>query len=847
MKNQKYIIFILLALVATCLASLPHSQLGYQYLSPRPDATEVSKHATIIIRFAASPAYLSNIQEMIRVHGENGDLYTGQIKIASDNKTVIFTPDSPFVEGEIVHVEIAPRFHQNEGIVNIDYTFTVSQQETNEIIRQKNEPHLSKPVATMGQPTIMPNGVSVPSDFPHVEVTVNDNPADGYIFINNWGDSHYNIMLEPDGSPVWYQRTPDERRDMKVQKNGLVTMLVRQGYSFGQGHIALDNTFTVVDSFFAAQGYSTDEHELQVLENGHYLLFGLRTMTVDMSKILPGGKTNARISETGIQEFTPQGDLIFHWRAWDNFDPVDMIGFSDDLPTNSSFRFPHMNSIDIDDDGHIILSSKRLSEVTKIHRQTGEMIWRLGGANNEFTFIDDPLDGFSMQHSVRVLGNGHYTIFDNGVFHDPQLSRALEYKIDTSNMTATLVWSYQRQKQPIYAFHMGNVQRLPNGNSLINWAVQDMPKAQEVRPDGTTAFEINFVDRFKTYRTFKFQWKGVVQKPVLVVESQADNVTLIFNKFGDDNVDYYNIYAGRGINPTTVVATSKTTIAKLYDLENRRRYFIRVTAVDKDGNESDFSNQEQVVVNSISPGTEMVDNGDFSGGKTSWDWLVRNGAQATWSVEDGTARISITNGGDDDHDIQLTQAGITLVQGREYDFEFDASADNPRTIEAKIAQNGGSFTNYSGLGATALSRSSQRIAYRFRMDETTDSDARIVFNVGASTSDVYIRNVSVKMVEDTQVQNQDQSPDEFKLVGNYPNPFNGQTNIRFAIPEETIVRLDLYNILGQFEKNITNERYESGFHSVRLDASDLSSGVYFSRMTTGSKKYHGVHKLVLMK
>ncbi len=816
-------------------------ELGYQYLFPNPEATEVSAHATVIVRFKEMPPRtLINLDSFITVRGET-ESYVGSTKIASDNRTIIFKPSAPFKPGERINVSLAPLFPSLNSNKDLHYSFYVSSKEHHPLeFKDQTIPELHRSASALGQPQIMPNGVSVPSDFPHISIDVNEDPSDGYIFINNWGPPYYNMILEPDGSPIWYQKTEDERRDMKIQDNGLLTMLVRKGYPFGQGFIAMDNTYTVVDSFHASHGFATDEHELQVLENGHYLLFGIRTMTVDMSKILPDGKKEARVHETGIQEFTPEGELIFHWRAWDNFDPQDMIGYSDDSPMDNSFRFPHMNSIDIDTDGHIILSSKRLSEVTKIHRQTGEILWRLGGANNDFEFVNDPLFGFSMQHSVRALGNNRYTVFDNGVFHDPQVSRALEYELDIENWTATLVWNFV-EEPPTYAFHMGNVQRLPNGNTLINWAVQGLPKAQEVRPDGSVAYQMNFVDRFKTYRAFKFPWNGMAKKPLLFVEQQLDNVTLIFNTFGDPNVDFYNIYAGTSRRPTTLKTTSKQTLLKLYDLKNRQRYYFRVTAVDKNGNESPFSNEEELVVSMTNPGQEMVRNGNFSEGKNGWGWLVRGGAQANWQVQESAARIEISNGGGNDHDIQLTQSGIELVQGREYTFEFEAWAASPRTIEAKIAENGGSFTNYSGSGATALQRSRNLYSYTFLMNESTDLDARIVFNVGANTSDVFITNVSVKMAGGTDVTvDENKVLQKLQLFGNYPNPFNAQTTIEFSLPTSSNIKIEVFDLMGRFVAEIANKEFSAGAHNVTFDASFLSSGVYFYHLTANN--LHGVEQ-----
>ena len=841
-----------LATPVFCISATDYFEHGYQYLSPKTNSTEVSRYSTVILRFQEiSPFTVSNLDDVIRLIDEKGRVHSGRIHVASDDKTIIFKPVRPFEPGEKIEVDIRPDFSASK-IQPIHYSFTVSKAESRNPDQRSEIQSLHKSGRTLGKSMIMPNGVSVPGDFPYIDVRVNGSTADGYIFINNWGDSHYNMILENDGSPVWYQRTPDERRDMKVQKNGLMSMLVRQGYPFGQGFVALDHTYAEVDSFFAVEGYSTDEHELQVLENGHYILFGLRMMTVDMSGIVAGGKKNAQVSESGFQEFTPEGDLIFQWRAWDNFSPRDMIGYSpDDQPTDYSFRFPHMNSIDIDDDGHYILSSKRLSEVTKINRQTSEIIWRLGGANNEFEFIGDPLNGFYNQHSVRVLGNGHYTIFDNGCLHNPPVSRALEYEIDTGKMTATLVWSYV-ENPPTYAFHMGNVQRLPNGNTLINWAVENLPKAQEITPDGRIAYEMNFVDRFKTYRSFRFPWNGIASRPNLIVEPQADNITLLFNKFGDPDVDYYNIYVDRRYDPRTLVATSKETLYRLTDVQNSWRYYIKVSAVDKQGRESDFSNVVSMIANLIKPGEELVQNSGFDLGKDSWDCLARNGAVADWSVEDGVAHIAISNSGPAEHDIQLTQAGLSLVQGRSYIFEFDAWAANPRTAEIKIAQNGDLYTDYSRLGPTSLGRSRKRYEYRFIMQNQSDSDARIVFNLGQQTVDVFIDNVSLKMEGDTLVK--DKVPalaQNYELYGNYPNPFNARTRIRFSLPKQSDIRIVFFDVLGRIVKEVTRNDIDAGLHNVVFDGATLPSGLYFymfeARAFDGGEKFRQSRKLMLIK
>jgi subtilisin family serine protease len=88
-------------------------------------------------------------------------------------------------------------------------------------------------------------------------------------------------------------------------------------------------------------------------------------------------------------------------------------------------------------------------------------------------------------------------------------------------------------------------------------------------------------------------------------------------------------------------------------------------------------------------------------------------------------------------------------------------------------------------------------------------------------------------------------PDEFFLSQNYPNPFNAQTAIEFSIPTAGDVRLEAFDLLGRKVTVLIDEKLESGYHSVIWDCSDLSTGVYFYRLTVGDNT--AVRKMTLIK
>jgi hypothetical protein len=87
--------------------------------------------------------------------------------------------------------------------------------------------------------------------------------------------------------------------------------------------------------------------------------------------------------------------------------------------------------------------------------------------------------------------------------------------------------------------------------------------------------------------------------------------------------------------------------------------------------------------------------------------------------------------------------------------------------------------------------------------------------------------------------------EEYLLFQNYPNPFNPSTNISYQIPKSGFVSLILYSMLGERVKTLVNRFQNEGKYSVRFDASDLPSGVYFYQLKTN--QFLGVRKLILIK
>jgi hypothetical protein len=297
-------------------------------------------------------------------------------------------------------------------------------------------------------------------------------PTTGYTLTSiSAPDGHgYLVVFDAAGAVRWYHDCGKiDVQEAKQQTNGDFT--VYAGNAIGSNaasgaFIELKPNGDPVRSISAKGSPYTDGHELQIVSdaNGNRIadyLFGYDIRSVDETAYGGGpadqlaGHQLLRINAAGAVDTLMQG-----WSYWAHDDKID--------PPTADQSIDHPNSIDFDLDGGIIASFRNLGAIVKIDPNSKQVLWQMGGARNQFTFVGDPLNGFGGQHSVRVLPNGHFIVFDNGVTHTPQASRAVEYAVDESAKTATMVWQYV-PSSPLFNEFTGSVQRLANGNTVVAW------------------------------------------------------------------------------------------------------------------------------------------------------------------------------------------------------------------------------------------------------------------------------------------------------------------------------------------------------------------------------------------
>lgn len=524
------------------------------YQSPLPNSKYLTPGTNIILRSDEDINSGTVNQGLFDVVGSLSGVHKGKVILVNDDRTVLFQPDSPFRLAETVTVQLNPGLLASNGdsITCAPFSFEISKTDLN-----ANQSAVSailgggpRVFASAGKGDVrsvdLDTGTSgLPTNFPLLTVNKSSNPSPGFIFIGTnlsetttaqYGD--YLIIADNKGNPVFYRKLSEPAWDFTIQPTGVLTY----GSNNTGLHYIMNPSLQVIDSITCGNGYQNDSHELRILPNGNIFLLADDFEEMDMSQIVPGGDTSAVVWESVLQELDPQGDVIFQWRAIDHLKMTDALGQN---LTQHVVDPYHCNAIAFDTDGNLLLSVRHFSAIVKIDIQTGDIMWQLGGRNNQFTFINDSV-GFSYQHAVRVLPDGDITLFDNGNLSVPPVSRALEYKLNESQMTATLVWKFV-DSPTVYGQAMGNVQRLPDGNTLIGWGYDQggKPAVTEVTPGGQIALEMSLPANVFSYRAYRLPFLVITSPDPTDTVGRGREITLRWNSSGVDSVNvYYSIDGG---------------------------------------------------------------------------------------------------------------------------------------------------------------------------------------------------------------------------------------------------------------------------------------------------------------
>lgn len=357
----------------------------------------------------------------------------------------------------------------------------------------------------------------LPHDFPLVRTAARTTPTPGwYLLANAFGPATgtFAMILDDRGAVVWYRRMTTPVVDLKRVGDGELAwaplLAANQGFSIDPTSVYLVERLdgTQVRSYATTLG-PTDHHDMVVLPNGHALLL---TYEREDGVTVPGAPACATPDGTvwwsNVEEVDAGGASVWSWRSRDHLTPAD----STYLPAQAiaGCDLQHADSIDVAANGDVIVSMRHLDSVLRIRRNPGgpddgTIVWRLGGPNSNFTFVDDPYRGPARQHDARLGADGVLTLVDNRTERAGEQGRAVAYQLDEANGVARMVWSAPFVA-PVtgesWSGGLGSVRRQADGHTVVGWGDQARPQFVEYDADGEQVLVVDTPDSWG-YRVVK--------------------------------------------------------------------------------------------------------------------------------------------------------------------------------------------------------------------------------------------------------------------------------------------------------------------------------------------------------
>jgi hypothetical protein len=394
-------------------------------------------------------------------------------------------------------------------------------------------------------------------------------------------------ILDPHGGLVWFKPVParDWATNFRVQQLGGAPVLtwwqgyIGAGVGVGEDVIA-DSSYRQLTVIRAANGLSADLHEFVLSPQGTALITAYFPVIWDASSV--HGSKRQVVMDSVVQEIDiPTGLVLYQWDSLDHVPLTDSYVRPLSDP-RFAYDYFHVNSVDVDADGNLVISGRNSWTAYKVDRRTGAVLWRLGGRHSSFRMSAGA--GFAFQHDVRVRAADDLlvTLFDNGA-GPPTVhrhSRGLELALDPTNMTATVVARLDHSPELVSNYE-GDMQQLPGGEDFLGWGAQ--PYFAEFDAHGRLVFDGRFVGANSSYRAYRFPWNATPSTaPALAAVPSGRRLTVYASWNGATAVAAWRVLGADGPAP---LRTLRTTRRQGFETAIRvpwRRY-VAVEALDRSG------------------------------------------------------------------------------------------------------------------------------------------------------------------------------------------------------------------------------------------------------------------------
>jgi hypothetical protein len=564
-------------LLAACgLGAQPAAKPAVLAVFPSP-GTRTAAPATQVSVRGIAPETLRGLV----VRGSRTGRHAGRLVRHADGRGASFVPLRPFSPGERVTVRAPARVAGAAGDVG---TFTIARSAT------------PAPAGRAAQATPRPRGAARFRSRPDLRPPAIDVRRDGAPAIG--GDFFVSpkagstqagpMIVDRAGRLVWFHRVPKDLQayDFRTQTfQGRPVLTWWQGRflgAFGAGEgVIYDSALRRIARVRAGNGYQADLHEFKLTPSNTALLTIYNRVQTSLSSV--GGPARATVLEGVVQEVdVATGAVLFEWHSLRDIPLSDSYMEVPRSTRGDPYDYFHVNSVEVDGDGNFLISGRHTHAVYKVDRQTGRVLWRLGGKHSDFRM--GPGTRFLWQHDARRRADGAVTIFDNRARQPAPVirSRVLALRVDEAARTATLI-SQIRHPGRVLGASQGNAQTLADGSVVVGWGGRN-PLFSQFDANGRLLFDARFRDPdAESYRAYRLPWSATpASRPALAARRRGSGMVVYASWNGATAVAAWRVVAGGGSAPRVLTRASRRGFETAIRVP-RRAARVAVQALGADG------------------------------------------------------------------------------------------------------------------------------------------------------------------------------------------------------------------------------------------------------------------------
>jgi len=480
----------------------------------------------------------------IEVSGSRSGAHPGTLRAHPDGRGASFVPERRFAQGETVTVRTGLSI---AGARDGDFSFRVARRPS----------PTSGGDGTLELPTLPPAAIDrfrSRRDLQAPVVRINRRSGArerGLIFLAPFSPKGSPrpdgpLITDDRGDLVWFKpvRRGTAVTDLKVQRlDGEPVITWWEGrFAIGWGYGAykvFDSAYRQIATVRPGNGITADLHDMQLTDRGTALVLSYDRIKRDLRFV--GGVRKGRLVDNVVQEIDlATGLVLFEWHSVGQI-PLTRSRSRPEGPR--SWDYFHVNSVEEDADGDLIISARNTCALYKLDRGTGEIVWQLGGRGSDFRMGKGTR--FCFQHDARRAGPGRISLFDNaaGPPQTRKRSRAIVLGVDETDRRVRLVRSFEHPGG-ISAPNQGSTRVLPNGNVFVGWGAA--PVFSEFSASGRLLLDGRLTKGKGNYRAIREPWIGrPATRPAIAAERTRAGRVLVYASWnGATEVARWQVLAG---------------------------------------------------------------------------------------------------------------------------------------------------------------------------------------------------------------------------------------------------------------------------------------------------------------